>query len=135
MESNGFLAGYEHGYLPESSYQLPGRPHMALPLRRFPTKKTTNSHPSSFYSLHAFPLSVFIYMMWRYECSHLKKTVLPFHPPTLAAVSTAGCYAIYTIFNVLGLYFCITYVPETMGLSLEEPSSQRNYLLNNLFLA
>jgi len=38
------------------------------------------------------------------------------------AMSTAGCYALYTLINCIGVYFCVYYVPETCGLSLEEIS-------------
>lgn len=36
--------------------------------------------------------------------------------------TTPGCYVLYAILNAAGLCFCITYVPETKGLSLEQIS-------------
>ena len=35
-------------------------------------------------------------------------------------LTTTGCYALYAGINVVGVFFCIYYVPETSGLSLEE---------------
>ena len=36
------------------------------------------------------------------------------------AISTTGCYILFVCLNVIGCWFCMEYVPETMGLSLEE---------------
>ena len=36
------------------------------------------------------------------------------------SVSTPGCYAIFACLNVVGVWFCASYVPETMGLTLEQ---------------
>jgi len=35
-------------------------------------------------------------------------------------ITTPGCYAIYVAINAAGAWFCVNYVPETCGLSLEE---------------
>jgi len=37
-------------------------------------------------------------------------------------LGTAGCYALFAIVNAVGVWFCIGYVPETKGLSLEQIS-------------
>jgi len=35
-------------------------------------------------------------------------------------ITTPGCYALFGMLNAVGVWFCVMYVPETMGLSLEQ---------------
>lgn len=42
------------------------------------------------------------------------------YPPLRESLGTSACFIIFTVFSVIGTFFCWKFVPETKGKSLKE---------------